>query len=507
MSLCAGHSNTRLTILIIICGWRAPLEPDRKSELESHPADLSSRGDSTQDNHGRRAGSKAPRADEPRLVVAFVSGRPLLEGLCISLAKADEAWIVGGRARSVVPHDRKIVVKLEDRAISRRHVQIRRVVRGWELADRDSKNGTFVNGRLLRRTTLVDGDVIEIGQSILIFRDEGSAAVGLLGPEIRGRDVNDGSSKSLVFRTLIGELERMLFDLARFARSQVAVLVRGETGTGKELVARAMHELSGRDGQIIAINCGALSRGLVESELFGSQRGAYTGAREARVGLVRSAHRGTLFLDEIGDLAKDSQAALLRVLQEREVTPVGASRPVAVDIQVVAATHQDLDAMIRDGRFRQDLYTRLTGFEFALPPLRERREDVGILMSGILRRRGGDAMRLTFSGEAARALLTYPYPGNIRELEQALVAAAVLTGGGHVEAEHLPVAIKRHGLPHGRDLEPKEHEIREQLLDLMREKRGNVSAVARAMSKAPVQIRRWCTKFAIDPDTFRGADS
>jgi len=478
--------------------------PDPKSELESLPGE-DSRGDATQERRARKVRRRRDAAGEPRLVVVFVRGQPLVEGECISLAKASEVWLMGARTRAVVSTGRKMAVKFDDKAMSRQHAVLRRVAGGWRLEDRESKNGTLVNGTPRTKKTLSDGDVIEVGDSVLLFLDQGTGAVGMFQPEARGGAVHRCSPRTqLAFRTLSGELERALFDLYRFAPTGVSVLIRGDNGTGKELVARALHELSGRPGPFTAVNCGALPSELVESELFGSQRGAYTGSREDRVGIVRGAERGTLFLDEVGDLPKESQAALLRVLQEREVLPIGAGRPVAIDIRVVAATNQDLEAMIRDGRFRRDLYSRLTGFEFDLPPLRERREDIGMLLGTFLRASGGDAPCATFDGEAARALLAYTYPGNIRELGQAVVASLVVTEVGHIELEHLPKPV-RSALPENH-LTAEEQELCELVLDSLREHRGNVSAVARAMKKDPTQIKRWLRRFKIDPDDFRDPD-
>jgi DNA-binding NtrC family response regulator len=313
----------------------------------------------------------------------------------------------------------------------------------------------------------------------------------------------EGESAPPVFRTMTLDLERRFADLARIAPSELPVMVLGETGTGKELIARAVHDLSGRTGPFVPINCGALPRTLVESELFGYRRGAFSDAREDRHGLVRRAHGGTLFLDEIAELPAESQVALLRVLQEREVRPLGASEPFLVDVRVVAATHQDIPQRIEAGQFRQDLYARLAGFQLVLPPLRERREDIGILVAAILRRMGGDAEHVTFHRLAARALFSYSYPLNVRELEQALRAAVVFSRGQEIRAEHLPEAIQGSRPPTALALRPEDQAMRERLLEILRETRGNVAAAARKLNKAPIQIRRWCRRLAIDLAAFR----
>jgi transcriptional regulator with GAF, ATPase, and Fis domain len=275
--------------------------------------------------------------------------------------------------------------------------------------------------------------------------------------------------------------------------------------------ARAVHAASGRPGRFVAVNCGALPEALVESELFGSKKGAFSGATEERAGLVRAADRGTLFLDEIGDLPLEAQPALLRVLQEREVTPVGGAQPVKVDLRVVAATHQDLPARVEEGRFRADLYARLAGFEIVLPALRDRREDVGLLVPVLLRRAAGaDAARLSLSGEAGRALVRYAWPANVRELEQCLAAAVALAEGGRIDLAHLPSAVQaaaRPGPAPGEEAEEplseEDARARDELTAVLRRHGGNLTAAARELGKDRKQIHRWIRRYRIDPDRYR----
>jgi transcriptional regulator with PAS, ATPase and Fis domain len=284
------------------------------------------------------------------------------------------------------------------------------------------------------------------------------------------------------------------------------VLIEGETGTGKEVIARAVHEQSERKGDFVAINCGALPRDLVEGELFGFRRGAFSGAPEDRPGLLRSADRGTLFLDEIGDLPAPSQAALLRVLQEREVRPVGATRPIPIDLRVVAATHRPLERMVEAGTFRADLFARLAGYRVELPPLAMRREDLGVITGTILRELAPErAANLELAPRAARALLYYPWPGNVRELEKCLESALVLVGEGtRIELEHLPLAVQAAITETGAGRRTAEANAeREKLVAMMREHKGNVAAVARTMGKARMQIQRWLKRYDIDAESFR----
>jgi two-component system nitrogen regulation response regulator GlnG len=212
----------------------------------------------------------------------------------------------------------------------------------------------------------------------------------------------------------------------------VAVLVTGESGTGKELVARAIHQASARaEGPFVAVNAAAIPRELLESELFGHERGAFTGAVESRPGRFREARGGTLFLDEIGDMPLELQAKLLRVLQSGEVTSVGGRRPEHVDVRIVAATHRDLDAAVREGRFREDLLYRLRVVPIHIPPLRERPDDIGALAQHFVARYAeelGTGPRL-LAPAALERLLAHPWPGNVRELENAVKRALVLSAG------------------------------------------------------------------------------
>ena len=239
--------------------------------------------------------------------------------------------------------------------------------------------------------------------------------------------------------------------VARVAPSQASVLVFGETGTGKELVARTVHRYSERGrGKFVAVNCSALAEGLLESELFGHVRGAFTGAQTARPGLFREADHGTLFLDEIGDISPALQSRLLRVLQEQEIVPVGSETPVRVDVRVIAATHRDLPALVREGRFREDLYYRLNVVTIMLPPLRERRQDIPVLIDDFLRRLGARHERgpVAVDPEAQRALLAYDWPGNVRELLNVLERALVLAAQDVIGPEHLSEEVRAALAPH-----------------------------------------------------------
>jgi two-component system nitrogen regulation response regulator GlnG len=245
--------------------------------------------------------------------------------------------------------------------------------------------------------------------------------------------------------------------VGRVTGREVSVLITGESGTGKELVARAIHAASARaDRPFVAVNTAAIPRDLLESELFGHERGAFTGAVESRVGRFREAGGGTLFLDEIGDMPVDLQAKLLRVLQTSEVTPVGGRRPEAVNVRIIAATHRDLDAAVAEGRFREDLLYRLRVVPMHIPPLRERREDIPILAEHFLARYaeqlGSEARYL--AAETLEKLTAHDWPGNVRELENAIKRALVLASGEVLALEDFAfLDEKPRGEPEGADLE------------------------------------------------------
>jgi DNA-binding NtrC family response regulator len=250
------------------------------------------------------------------------------------------------------------------------------------------------------------------------------------------------------FQNVLSKSSKMLdiFDLvSQVADSQSTVLILGETGTGKEQVARAIHNSSPRkEKPFVAVNCGALNENLLEAELFGAEKGSYTGADRQRKGRFEVANGGTLFLDEIGDVPMSMQVRLLRVLQERQFERVGGTEPVPVDVRVIAATHRDIDLMIRDGKFRDDLYYRLNVIRIELPPLRERPEDIRLLAAHFCQQfaRPGQPP-LEISPEAMDVLLKCPWPGNVRQLENAIERACVTAREGVIRPQNLPTDVNR----------------------------------------------------------------
>jgi DNA-binding NtrC family response regulator len=238
--------------------------------------------------------------------------------------------------------------------------------------------------------------------------------------------------------------------ILKVAGSNSTVLIRGESGTGKELIARAIHNLSPRANQpFVSVNCAAINENLLESELFGHEKGAFTGAHAEKKGLFEVANHGTLFLDEIGELDIGLQAKLLRALQEREIRRVGGTHPIKVDVRVVAATNRDLRAMVQDGRFRDDLYYRINVLSIDVPPLRERREDISVLIDYFLRKHTRNTSRLIrgLTPEARRLMLDYSWPGNVRQLESAIERAILLSEGDQITVEDLPLEVRQEAQP------------------------------------------------------------
>jgi len=406
-------------------------------------------------------------------------------------------------------HERMLHLRLRDKYVSSAHAEIRFDAGFWSVQDEGSRNGTLVNGQRVERVEITDGDLIEVGRTFFLFAHD-------VAPAHRSGAMLDADQASWPARgleTLQPGLERELDRLTPIARSLTPIQILGDTGTGKEVIAQAVHKLSGRAGSFVAVNCGALPATLVESELFGYRKGAFSGANENRLGWVRSASGGTLLLDEIGDLPLPAQTALLRVLQEGEVVPVGDHRPSPVDLRVCSATHRDLDALVEAGQFRRDLLTRLQGHQLRLPSLAQRRADMGLLTRALIRRLAGAAAdRVTIEPRAFRAMCRYDWPGNIRELEKCLSVALALSVGDGIDHDHIPSRIMAGARPapdvasHPVDAEqPPSEPTLEELTRLLAAHHGNVAAVSRAMGKHPFQIHRWVKRWKLDLKRFRAS--
>jgi len=267
---------------------------------------------------------------------------------------------------------------------------------------------------------------------------------------VENRALRRGLRDRYRLENVVGRSEAMLQvykTAARVASTDATVLIQGESGTGKELVSRAIHTASPRAaGPFVAVDCGAIAEGVLESELFGHARGAFTGAQVARRGLFEEANRGTLFLDEIGDIGPNLQARLLRALQDGTIRRVGTNDPIAVDVRVVAATNRDMEAAVRDGAFRADLFYRLNVVSIRIPPLRERKEDVPLLAEHFAQKHGR-AEGSAISPAARELLVAYDWPGNVRELENVIARALALNPSGVIVPEDLPEAVRATGSP------------------------------------------------------------
>jgi transcriptional regulator with PAS, ATPase and Fis domain len=288
------------------------------------------------------------------------------------------------------------------------------------------------------------------------------------------------------------------------AQTESPVMIHGESGTGKELVARAVHEAGQRlEEPFIKVNCAALNENLLESELFGHTRGAYTGANRTRIGRFEAAHGGTIFLDEIGDIPLATQVKLLRVLEEKEVERVGDHTPIKIDVRIISATNKNLEKLIAQGAFREDLYFRINVFPLNCPPLRNRKEDIPIIVQSFIRNNNQKTGKkiLGLSPEALEKLTAYRWPGNVRELRNAVEYAFVLCSSGGIGSQHLPPKIS------GSELECKEpaavasgvadvHE-KEQLLEALRITGGNQSETARNLGVSRVTIWKRMKKHGI----------
>jgi DNA-binding NtrC family response regulator len=399
-------------------------------------------------------------------------------------------------------------------AVSRQHAEITREHGAWVLRDTKSTNGTFVDGYRVTEARLEHGQEVRLGDAILKFVAadiEGYAPYRIDGGLTPGARRQGGSVPGLIGGYQMDRVARQIELVAREApgATPLSVLLLGESGTGKEVVAQAIHRQSGRRGDFRAVNCAALPKDLVESELFGYRRGAFSGAVRDKPGLIRTAHRGTLLLDEIGDMPLDAQVKLLRVLQSKELFPLGATEPEPVDVRIIGATHRNLDQLLKEGRFRQDLYARLNEYHLSLPPLRDRKEDIFMLLAEFFQRHGGQNLRVTFP--FMMALLHYDWPYNVRELESCAKRCVVLSQGEPLAEAMLTEDIAREMAGYGREFAASDSgkedagaPSREDLVALLERHEGNVAAVGRDLGKARMQIHRWLKRYAIDINDFRG---
>lgn len=396
-------------------------------------------------------------------------------------------------------------VVLSDSTVSRVHAEIVRGRDGTILRDLGSTNGTFVGPVRVREVYLTPETRFRVGKTEIAFRpdDEVIDVVPSTANRFEGL-VGNG----LAMREVFGVLERI-------APTDLTVLVTGETGTGKELVSRALHKRSKRANKpIIVFDCGAAPEGLVEAELFGHERGAFTGAIASREGLFEAADGGTLFIDEVGELPLELQPKLLRALEQREVRRIGSSKARHVDVRVIAATNRDLQGEVEAGRFREDLYYRIAVVELRLPPLRERRDDLALLVDHLLKRADGGGRGVRGLDPEVEALFrAYHWPGNVRELNNVIERAVPFCDGPMISLRALPDSLRRaKPAPAGAALpttvsnqmplkDAKDQIIeafeKQYLEDLIEQHDGNVSRAARVAGMDRKSITRLLKKHQI----------
>ncbi|HFE45861.1 MAG TPA: FHA domain-containing protein [Nannocystis exedens] len=413
-----------------------------------------------------------------------------------------------GASPVVIGCDPSCDLVLRDPRVSRRHLEVQVAALGrFLLVDLGSKNGTLFQGVTIERASVEAGATLRLGMTYLRIQP---APCGLaLAPSERRR-LGDLVGESLAMRELFAVLERA-------AESDVTVLLEGETGTGKELSARAIHDHGRhRDGPFVALDCGALPEGLVESELFGHVRGAFTGAMAARKGAFVRASGGTLFLDELDSLPLNLQPRLLRALESARVRPVGGDAEVEIDVRVIAASQADLSLAVARGEFRPDLYYRLSVLKIVLPPLRERREDLVLTTQHLLAKRGFSASdsgpAASVKGPNLERLIAYDWPGNVRQLRNVLDRALALSPGAdsfsglrillpgdQIESGGEPFSV-RHDLPFARakKLVIDTFEAR-YLSQLFLAAEGNISAAARKAGIDRKHLRTLLRKHGILP--------
>lgn len=449
-----------------------------------------------------------PSSGMPALLTSLRPRLRLLYSPITGIAKSrlhslpiGQTWI----GRELAPSQEGITVS-DDPGVSSVHAVIEVTDNDYHvrIADWRSKNGTYIGRTRIAGNKewhpIKEGDLLRVGSTFFMLRNEPSQVADAEVPSLIG-----------VSRA-IRELRARI---ARLAVEVVPVLLSGETGTGKEVVARALHQLSKRSGEFIAINCAAIPESLAESELFGHAERSFTGAH-ARLGVFRRAHRGTLFLDEIGDMAQELQSKLLRVLEDRLVTPVGSDRPVPVDVRIIAATHHDLRADADAGSFRSDLHARLAHLQLDLPPLRARREDV----LPLLLHAWAEAAEV-LRAELVQELLLYDWPQNVREVlsiaERLRIdgVTAVLetlqrrrnpSASVRIEAEDAESSDSGSTRPVSPPpSRPYRLQVptKEQLESLLDKYLGTVRSVAEELKCSRRQVQRWLELHDLDADKFR----
>jgi transcriptional regulator with PAS, ATPase and Fis domain len=376
-------------------------------------------------------------------------------------------------------------VVIDETKVSRQHARLQRAGTTITLEDLGSRNGTWLNGRRLEAGAhpVSGGDVIRVGsaEAVLAVTEGGASDWGAStgAAEDAARELGGGI---VVADPSMVEVFRVA---RRLAATPTTVLLLGETGVGKEVVAEQIHRWSSRaSGPFVRLNCAALPATLLESELFGHERGAFTGAEQRKLGYFETARGGTLFLDEVGELTLESQVKLLTVLESRRLRRLGGTEDVTVDVRVIAATNRELEQEVAARRFREDLYYRLSAFKLVLPPLRERKVEIMLLAELFARAlaRASSMPAPVISAAASAQLANYSWPGNVRELKNAIEHAVVLADG-RIEAEHLPRSVREGAAPAlDSALDSRLADVEKRsILDALAESGGNQSRAAKRL--------------------------
>ncbi len=408
--------------------------------------------------------------------------------------------LVVGRKESTQSQPGTASLVLNDRMVSGQHLAISPSTEEgtFEITDLASTNGTVVDGEAVQSTVkLRDGSIIFVGSHVMIFRVASLTELSAIGEEL-AQPLGPVATINPAFATLCRKLRKL-------AQAGQEVLLTGETGAGKEIYAHAIHKASGRRGAFVAINCAALPRELVESELFGYARGAHSQAAMAKPGIIEEAEGGTLFLDEIGEMPPELQTKLLRFTQDRMLSPIGGTRPRFIDTRIVAATSRST-GLTESGSvgLRVDLAARLGAEAIRIPPLRDRIEDLGALSTYLM----GDRAK-PFELSPFQSLCLYTWPGNVRELGKMVVSAEALSRDAErIGFEHLPSSVAN--VPRLRS-SPGRRKYRkpptaEDLQALMKRFRGNMLRVARELDRKPALVYRWARRFGLPVAEFRRKD-
>jgi DNA-binding NtrC family response regulator len=416
---------------------------------------------------------------------SFEAGNgPTLEVEC---PRCGGPWVVevgapeGGQARILGQGERLVIgsgeladVRVCDPAVSQRHCLLEVRDNRVHVEDLGSRNGVYVGAMRVARALVVDAGVFVVGRTSVVVRSGYTQEIPKADP-VPGLV---GSSAAI---------SRVVAEIRRHARTRAPVLLQGESGTGKDVVARALHQLSKRQGGYVPLNVGALPESLADAELFGHRRGAFTGAVHSRSGAFEQAHQGSLFLDEIGDLPLSIQVKLLRVVEDGSVRALGASNPVQVDVRIVSASWAKLDERVANGSFRADLYHRLSTVVIQIPPLRQRKSDIPELSRSLLRRIRAEVGVKELTSAALSKLVSHSWPGNVRELSSVLYRASMASEGTEIQADDVQTTSTAEPA-RSVQLGPAD------AARLLEESRGNVSHAARLAGVPRSTFRSWLAR-------------